>query len=330
MRAGADGLPEPARSRSSAVDAGDPVELEIGPGGELYYVDLYGGSIHRLGYSSRTSAATRRSAPARRGEPTADRHLRRPRIIDTDTGDTLTYAWDLDGDGNYDDGTAATVSALYDTVGTRTVRLKVTDAAGATDTAQQTIRVGTAAPVPVIATPGAGTTTAVGATMSFSGSASTLGTALPESALSWSLDLLHCPTVDGCHRHPDLFRLNGKASGSFTVPDHEYPSHVELRLTATWQGETVTAVRRIDYKPVNVTLAADTTGVTMSLAGATGSAPFTRAAPQNGVVTIAAPATVTNGSGTWAFASWSDGGTRSHTITVPASARTLTAHYVPA
>jgi hypothetical protein len=39
---------------------------------------------------------------------------------------------------------------------------------------------------------------------------------------------------------------------------------------------------------------------------------------------------VTNSSGSWAFASWSDGGARSHSIVVPASATTLTARYVPA
>jgi hypothetical protein len=44
---------------------------------------------------------------------------------------------------------------------------------------------------------------------------------------------------------------------------------------------------------------------------------------------VSAPATVTNGSGTFAFASWSDGGARTHVIVVPSSAKTLTAHYVP-
>jgi glucose/arabinose dehydrogenase len=331
MKTGTNGLPSTSKVSKFPATVGTPVELEIGPGGELWYVDLYEGKIHRLGYSS-TNAAPQAafSASTTSGDPPLSVAFDARESTDTDTGDTLRYAWDLDGDADYDDGTEPTVTMSYETVGTRTVRLKVTDAAGATDTAQQTIRVGTAAPVPVIAAPGAGTTTAVGATVPFSGSASVLGTELPESALSWSLDLLHCPTVDGCHRHPDLYRVDDKATGSFIVPDHEYPSHVELLLTATWDGETVTTTRRVDFTAVNVTLAANTTGVSMSLAGATGSAPLTRPAPQNGVITIAAPATVTNSSGTWAFASWSDGGARSHSIVVPASATTLTARYVPA
>ncbi len=40
---------------------------------------------------------------------------------------TLTYAWDLDGDGALDDSTAANPSFTYATAGTRTVRLQVTD-----------------------------------------------------------------------------------------------------------------------------------------------------------------------------------------------------------
>ena len=48
---------------------------------------------------------------------------------------------------------------------------------------------------------------------------------LPASALSWSLILHHCPS--NCHSHP-LQDFVGVASGSFTAPDHEYPSSLEL------------------------------------------------------------------------------------------------------
>ena len=53
---------------------------------------------------------------------------------------------------------------------------------------------------------------------------------LGPSALSWSLLLHHCPSV--CHVH-SIQSFNGVSSGSFVAPDHEYPSHLELRLTAT-------------------------------------------------------------------------------------------------
>jgi hypothetical protein len=105
------------------------------------------------------------------------------------------------------------------------------------------------APVPP-AGGAAGTLVAVGETVDFSGGATVPGTgALPPSALSWRADLLHCPVVDQCHRHPGIPSLDGAASGSFAMPDHDYPSAVELHLSATWQGETVTATRRCDLHP---------------------------------------------------------------------------------
>jgi hypothetical protein len=166
--------------------------------------------------------------------------------------------------------------------------------------------------------------------VSFSGGATVAGVgALPPSALSWRADLLHCPVVDQCHRHPDVYALDGAASGSLTMPDHEYPAAVELHLSATWQGETATVTRRVDYGTVELTVAADTPGVELTLAGLTGPAPLARTLPEGGTVGVSAPATVTNDLGTFAFASWSDGGARTHDIVVTGAAPTLTARYVP-
>jgi glucose/arabinose dehydrogenase len=52
MGAGAHGLPDPTQITWFDQGANTPVELEFGPGGELWYVDLFGGRIHRLGYSA--------------------------------------------------------------------------------------------------------------------------------------------------------------------------------------------------------------------------------------------------------------------------------------
>ena len=48
-------------------------------------------------------------------------------------GDTLTYAWDLDGDGQYDDSTAPSRRSTTQVAGTYKVRLKITDQRGASD-----------------------------------------------------------------------------------------------------------------------------------------------------------------------------------------------------
>jgi glucose/arabinose dehydrogenase len=329
MRAGAAGQPDPARVASFHQSAKSPVELEIGPGGELWYVDLFGGAIHRIGYSSTNSPPQAAfTATPTAGDPPLTVNFDAQGSTDTDPGDVLTYAWDLDGDGDLDDATAPTATMTYQTAGSRTVRLEVTDKAGAIDSAQTIIRVGTAPPVPSITTPADGTAFAVGETVAFEGSATVAGVgALPPSAMSWSADMLHC-TDTGCHRHPDLFALDGATSGSLVMPDHEYPAYVELYLTATWQGESVTTSQRIDYRTAAVTLASDAPGGSVTLGDRSGLAPLTRDLPQGSRVTISAPDEVSNGSGVFTFESWSDGGARSHDIVVPASGTTLTAHYV--
>lgn len=331
MRAGAGGRPDGSQIAVFHQRARTPVDLEIGPGGELWYVDLYGGKVRRIGYSSTNSPpqAALRASPTS-GQPPLTVELDATASADGDPGDVLEYAWDLDGDGDLDDGTGPVISATYDEVGTRTVRVRVTDAAGASDTADATIYVGTAAPAPVIASPAAGTAVAVGEPVPLSGSATVAGVGtLPPSALSWRADLLHCPVVDQCHRHPDVAALDGVATGSFAMPDHQYPAAVEVRLSATWAGATSTVTRRVDYRTVEVTLAADTPGVTLDLAGHEAAAPLTRPLPEGATVAVSAPATVTNASGTFSFASWSDGGAATHTIVVGAADTTLTAHYVP-
>ena len=153
---------------------------------------------------------------------------------DPNPGDQLTYAWDLDGDGAFDDATTPTAGFTYTAPGSYTVRLRVTDQGGLADEESVVITAANTPPAPVIDTPVAGTTWAVGDTITFSGHATdTQQGTLPASSLSWSLVLQHCPST--CHEHP-LQNYAGTASGSFVAPDHEYPSHLELRLTATDGG----------------------------------------------------------------------------------------------
>jgi len=80
---------------------------------------------------------------------------------DPNPGDTISYAWDLDGDGAFDDSTAAKPSRNYTTAGTYNVALKVTDNQGASSTSTPiTITVVAAGSTFGTTNPGASTDTA--------------------------------------------------------------------------------------------------------------------------------------------------------------------------
>jgi PKD repeat protein/glucose/arabinose dehydrogenase len=325
---GADGKPVPGQIRTFVSSAANPVNLEIGPGGNLFYVDFDGGTIRRISYASANqppmavAAATPTSGAA-------------PLTVAFDgtgssdpDGNPLTFAWDLDGDGAYDDSTAPQPSYTYSTSGSYTARLRVTDSLGASDTDSVTIEVGggNTPPTAVITKPAAGTTWKVGDVIEFSGSATDAedGT-LPASALSWDLILQHCPS--NCHAHT-IQSFTGVASRSFPTPDHEYPSYLELRLTATdSDGRTDAKVLRLDPKTVTLTFQTNPGGFSLTVGGATAKAPVTRTVIVGSSNSISAPSPQRKGSKSYSFQSWSDGGAQTHNITAPAAATTYTARF---
>ena len=254
MEKGADGQPAPGLIRTFVAAAANPVNLENGPGGDLFYVDFDGGTIRRITYTSANQppVAVATASPTTGNAPLAV-NFNGSGSSDPDPGDTLTYTWDLDGDGTFDDSTAAQPTYTYTVNGSYTASLRVTDNHGASsDPAELTITVGNTPPSAVINAPAAGTTWKVGDVINFSGGATDAqdGT-LPASALSWELRLQHCPS--NCHPHV-VQTYAGVSSGSFNAPDHEYPSYLELELTATDSGGlTDTKTVRLDPRTVTLT-----------------------------------------------------------------------------
>jgi glucose/arabinose dehydrogenase len=326
MPKGADGNPAPGQIRTFVAGAANPVNLEVGPGGDLFYVDFDGGTIRRISYS----AANQQPNAVASATPTAGSapltvSFNGAGSSDPD-GDPLTYAWDLDGDGAYDDSSAAQTTYTYTADGTYTARLQVSDGRGGSDTDAVTINVGNTPPTATINTPPAGTTWKVGDVVNFSGSATDPqdGT-LPASRLSWSLVLQHCPS--NCHTHP-LQDFVGVASGSFTAPDHEYPSYLELRLTATDSGGlSSTVTRRLDPRTVVLTFQTNPGGLQLAVNGATATAAFTRTVIVGSTNSIAALSPQPKGGKSYIFQSWSDGGAQSHNIVAPATATTYSARF---
>jgi glucose/arabinose dehydrogenase len=247
MRTNGGPLPSPSAITTFAAGAANPVDLQVGPSGELYYADFDGGTIRRIEYAAADSPAAATAGRA----------------------------------------SAATAA-------------------------------GNGAPAATITSPAAGTTWKVGDTIAFAGSAvDPEQGALPPSALSWSLVLQHCPST--CHPHR-LESYDGVTGGSFATPDHDYPSHLELQLTATdGEGLTDTSTVRLDPRTVGLTLSSDPPGRTLTLGPASAVAPFTRTVIMGSNNSISAPSPQVDGPRTWTFLRWSDGGAPAHNVIAGAS-----------
>src|SRR6266508_2864550 len=172
------------------------------------------------------------------------------------------------------------------------------------------------APSPVIDAPASSLTWAVGDTISFSGHATDPqdGT-LPASALTWRVILHHCATPTSCHTHL-MNTFTGVASGSFTAPDHEYPSFVELELTAADSGGlTSTVSTTLNPKTVSLTFNTNPTGLQLTVGSTTQATPFTVTVIPGSSNSLSAPTPQALSGTSYTFASWSDGGAPTHVIT---------------
>jgi uncharacterized repeat protein (TIGR01451 family) len=328
MRTGANGVPDPATRQLFAHGTPNPVEIEIGPGGDLFYVDLVGRTLRRISYTGSGNQPPTAVADAtpRYGAVPLTVSFDGSGSSDPDPGDALTYAWDLDGDGSYDDAHDPRPTWTYQQSGNKTARLRVSDGL-ATATASVTINAGQTPPTATINSPPAGTTWKVDDVIAFSGSAADQQDgALPASALSWTLLQQHCPAA--CHSHT-IQTYSGTASGSFVAPDHEYPSHLELRLTATDStGLQDTKTVRLDPRTVALTFESSPAGAQLVVGSSGSPTPFTRRVIIGSNNSVSAPDQTLGGT-FHEFSSWSDGGAQSHQIIAPATATTYTAAFTP-
>jgi glucose/arabinose dehydrogenase len=329
MRRGSGGGLDPTQILPVVSDAGTPVQVVTGPGGDIFYADLIGGAVHRIVYHGANHPPTAVvSATPTSGAAPLTVSFDASESTDLDTGDTLTFAWDLDADGQFDDGNGTTASFTYTANGAVDARLRVTDPRGAFDTQQVTIQVGppNAPPVPVIDTPSGSTTWKVGDSVGFSGRASDPEDgALAASRLSWTVTLNHCPS--NCHPHP-MQDFAGVSNGSFSAPDHEYPSTLTLVLTATDStGAKASTSRVLHPQTVDLTFASNPPGLQLGLLGRTITAPVTQKVIVGSSNSVSAPSPQTVSGKHYEFVSWSDGGANSHNIQAPTTPTTYTATF---
>jgi uncharacterized repeat protein (TIGR01451 family) len=332
MLRGANGLPDPTQIQAFVQGAAGPVDLVIGPDGMLWYTDYDGGTIHRIRANGANTPPTAvATATPTSGQPPLLVQLDASQSSDPDAGQTLTYSWDADGNGTFGDVTGVSPQYTYQTAGTYLARVRVTDSLGASTTSSPvTITVGTpnTAPVAVIDTPASTFTWRVGTVINFSGHGTDAEDgSIPASSMRWDVVMQHCPS--DCHTHT-ITSFTGVSSGSFTAPDHEYPSHIDLTLTVTDSAGVSTASTVSLYpQTVDLTFATSPAGLQLGLNTTAQAAPFTKTVIIGSSNSVSAGSPQDLNNVRYQFSTWSDGGAASHSIVAPATATTYTATYSP-
>jgi glucose/arabinose dehydrogenase len=305
-----------------------PVDLELGPGNEVYYVDFGDGkpgtgSVKRIRYTpqNRTPIPEAGASPTFGAAPLTV-SFSGAGSSDPD-GDVLTYEWDF-GDGTAH-STERDPTHVYNNPGEFTARLTVTDSQGASASATVGVSVANSPPTVTIESPLDGSDYLIGRTIELRGSATDQEDGvLSGSSLKWQVSLIH-----KTHTH-DLTGLEGEQTSFAGATDHDADAHYRIMLTATDSaGRTGTKQIEIYPRVVNLTLASSPPGAPVTYGGTTAAAPVTRSSAIEFVSSISAASSFTSAGTTYLFVGWSDGGERAHEITIPSTDETLTALYEP-
>jgi glucose/arabinose dehydrogenase len=298
------------------------VQIAQGPDEQLYYVAVGEVSgVYRLRYvgSGNQPPVAKLSANVTQGAAPLTVNFSSAGSTDPE-GQTLTYQW------TFGDGTTSELphpTKTYSTPGNYRVRLTVTDEGGLAHFAELEIIVGNNRPTLSVSAPLNETRYRTGDVIRFSATASDPEDGDISARIQWKALLHHNE-----HVHFDFFSATG-GDGSFTVPDHgdgtyfELCANVEDRLGAS--SETV--CRELQPRTVQYAFTSVPSGAEISFESTTRKVSFNVTTIPNSRREISAPATH-NG---LPFIGWSDGGARSHFITIGDAPHTLTAHYgVPA
>ena len=212
-----------------------PVDIQFGPGGDLFYVDVWGGAIKRIHYTDGNQAPKAvASASATHGATPLVVTFDGSGSSDPDTGDSISYAWDLDGDGEFDDASTAQAAYAYPLAGTYNAGLRVTDSHGATATDFVGITAGDTPPTATIVSPTTGFTWKVGDPIDFVGS----GTDAQDGDLPAERDELVARARPLPERLPRACAPDLQRSGSRHLPR---PGPRVSRPTSSCDSPSVTA-----------------------------------------------------------------------------------------
>jgi glucose/arabinose dehydrogenase len=299
-----------------------PVDLELGPDGNLVFVDYLDGTIRELVYSPANKAPQpQMSATPSSGPSPLHVAFSAAGSKDPD-GDPLIYDWDF-GDGTPHSSQAAPAHT-YTVNGSYTARLKLSDGKGGTATATSVITVGNTAPVAQVLEPNAKTFSIDGAPVILKATGSDAEDGpLPPSAFDWDVDLIHKD-----HTHP-LGEFTGASSQFTAVRDHDADSHYEVTLTVTDSKGLSTTLPAVPVPPSvqPLRIGSKPKGVMLSYAGRKVKGGRTIKASIGFLANLSAPATIQRGGATYHFAKWSQGGRRVQIYAIPAHRSIVRAIY---
>jgi len=333
MLKGLNGAPDPATIANFAIKSNGesftPVDIVEGPDGVLYVPNFYGDSITEIRYFPGNQAPTAELDADKTYGPaplTVNFDASGSTDPDLGDGDSIHYAWDLDGDGEFDDGTGVAAQREYTDPVNVTAKLRVSDDFGHVDVAEVKLYPGDEGPPQVtIEAPSESLEWEIGETVNYEATATdpdgeTFGAGLNSH---WEFLLEHCPA--GCHEHP--ITSADAPGGSFVAPAHEFPSHLKLVFTAT-DSRGMSDSKEVEIYPrlVEVGVSSDPAGVPLGIEGVISAEPASATMMAGGTVTVSAPLTATLEGQDYEFSSWSDDGAAVHEVTSGQDVD-LVAHY---
>jgi len=297
------------------LNAGTPVQLSVGPDGDLYQLNIYPGAFYRIGPSGGNRApVAKASASPDNGLGPLEVSFSSAGSADPD-GTALSYAWDF-GDGAR--STEPNPTHTYAANGVYHPALTVSDG-DKTNTAAVEVQAGNRRPTGVITAPTTESRYDAGDTISYAGTASDPDEgALPASAYSWSVVFHHAD-----HVHPFLGPITGITGGTFTIPrisDNVATTWYEIKLTVTDSGG-LTHTSSVAIKPnlVQLTFKANIEGLQYAVDGIPATATYTESAVVGVERTLSAPSSQFLDGKQYLYHGWSDGQAQTHVVTTPAA-----------
>jgi glucose/arabinose dehydrogenase len=326
MLPGADGRPDPAKIEPFMTGGSlyPGVDIQEGPDGALYYASLFGegfsdGAIHRITYAPGAPRA-KLSVDAQYSADVEHEFQLDASGSSDPAGESLTFEWDLDGNGSFETKGGSTQTVKFTTAKNVVVSVRVKDGelpVPLTNTAKLTLYPGDTPPVVTINAPTAGTEWRVGDTIHLSGYGESGGAKLDPLYNSWSTRVLHCPFLaepNNCHSHP-LQDFPGTWSADLIAPEHDYPSFIEITLTASdKRGLTARKTIKLTARGFVVHIKSSPEGIPLSAGLVAQATPFDVPSVEGAQLVLNAPPTYELGGRTYTWQSWSDGGPISHTI----------------